>query len=36
VEDEIDYRTAVAAWDRHIESGKKLLKLEEVWRELGV
>ena len=36
VEDEIDYRTAVAAWDRHMESGKKLLKPEEVWRELGV
>ena len=36
VEDEIDYRTAVAAWDRHVKSGEKLLKPEDVWRELGV
>ena len=36
VEDELDYRTAVAAWDRHVKSGEKLLKPEEVWRELGV
>ena len=36
VDDEIDYRTAVAAWDRHVKSGEKLLKPEDVWRELGV
>jgi predicted transcriptional regulator len=36
VEDELDYRVAVAAWDRHVKSGAKLLKPEEVWRELGV
>jgi len=36
VEDELDYRVAVAAWDRHVKSGSRLLKPEEVWRELGV
>ena len=36
VEDEIDYRIATAAWERHVKSGAKLLKPEEVWRELGV
>lgn len=36
VEDELDYRAAVAAWDRHVKSGEKLLKPEDVWRELGV
>lgn len=36
VEDELDYRVVVAAWDRHVKSGAKLLKPEEVWRELGV
>ena len=36
VEDEIDYRTAAAAWDRHIKSGEKTLTGEEVWRALGV
>ncbi len=36
VEDELDARVADAAWERHIKSGSKLLKPEEVWRELGV
>lgn len=36
VEDELDYRLATAAWDRHVKSGEKLLKPGEVWRELGV
>lgn len=36
VEDEIDYRTAAAAWDRHVKSGDKLLRPEEVWRALGL
>jgi len=36
VEDELDYRLAVDAWDRHLKSGSKLMKSEEVWRELGV
>lgn len=36
VEDELDYRTAVAAWDRHMKSGEKLLKPAEVWRALGI
>lgn len=36
VEDEIDYRTAAAAWDRHVKSGEKTLTGEEVWRALGV
>ena len=36
VEDELDYRLVVDAWDRHVKSGAKLLKSEEVWRELGV
>ena len=35
VEDEIDYRTAVAAWDRQVKSGEKPLKPAELWRELG-
>jgi hypothetical protein len=36
VEDELDVRVADAAWERHLKSGSKLLKPEEVWRELGV
>lgn len=36
VEDERDARAGDAAWDRHLKSGSKLLKPEEVWRELGV
>jgi hypothetical protein len=36
IEDELDYRKATAAWERHVKSGKALLKPEEVWRELGV
>ena len=36
IEDELDYRKAVAAWDRHLKSGKRALKPEEVWRDLGV
>ncbi len=36
VEDEMDYRKATAAWERHVKSGKPSLKPEEVWRELGV
>jgi predicted nucleic acid-binding Zn ribbon protein len=36
VEDEIDYRTAAAAWDRHVKSGEKTLTGEEVWRAVGV
>ena len=36
VEDEIDYRTAVAAWDRQVKSGEKLLTGEEARRALGL
>jgi len=36
VEDELDARVGDAAWERHLRSGAKLLKPEEVWRELGV
>ena len=36
VEDELDYRTAVAAWDRHVKSGEKLLTGEEARRALGL
>ena len=36
VEDEIDYRTAAAAWYRHVKSGEKTLTGEEVWRAVGV
>ena len=36
VDDEIDYRTAVAAWDRHVKSGEKLLSGEEARRALGL
>ena len=36
VEDERDARIGDAAWERHLKSGKPLLKPEEVWRELGV
>jgi predicted DNA-binding protein len=36
VENELDYHVAVDAWNRHMKSGAKLLKSEEVWRELGV
>ena len=36
VEDELDYRVAVAAWDKHLKSGGKTLKAGEVWRELAV
>lgn len=36
VEDELDYRTAVAAWDRHVRSGEKLIKSKDVWRVLGI
>ncbi len=36
VEDELDYRTAVAAWDRHVKSGEKLLSGEEARRALGL
>ena len=36
IEDELDARVGDAAWERHLASGAKLLKPEEVWRELGV
>jgi len=36
VDDELDYRQAAAAWERHLQSGKPLLKSEEAWRALGV
>jgi predicted DNA-binding protein len=36
VEDELDYRTAVAAWERHLKSGEKLLTGEEARRALGL
>ena len=36
IENELDYRKAVAAWDRHLKSGKPALKPGEVWRDLGV
>ncbi len=36
VEDELDYRTAVTAWDRHVKSGEKLLSGEEARRALGL
>lgn len=36
VEDERDARIGDAAWERHLASGKRLLKPDEVWRELGV
>jgi len=36
VEDELDYRTAVAAWDRHVKSGEKLLSGGEARRALGL
>jgi hypothetical protein len=36
IEDEMDYRNATAAWERHVGSGKRSLKPEEVWRDLGV
>lgn len=36
VEDEIDYRTAAAAWDRHVKSGEKTLTGEEARRALGI
>ena len=36
IENELDYRKATAAWERHLKSGKPTLKPEEVWRGLGV
>lgn len=36
VENELDYRLADAAWQRHVKSGSKTIKSEEVWRELGL
>ena len=36
IEDELDYRRATEAWDRHVKSGRPSFKPEEVWRELGV
>ena len=36
IEDEIDARVGDAAWERHLQSGARLLKPEEAWRELGV
>lgn len=36
VEDELDARVGDAAWERHLKSGARSLKPEEVWRELGV
>lgn len=36
VEDAIDARDAAAAWERHVASGSKTIKSEDVWRELGL
>jgi uncharacterized protein (DUF1778 family) len=36
IDDELDYRNATAAWERHLRSGKPALKPKEVWRDLGV
>lgn len=36
VEDELDYRIAVGAWNRHVKSKTRLYTGEEVWRELGL
>jgi hypothetical protein len=36
IDDELDYRKASEAWERHLKSGKPTLKPEEVWRELGI
>ena len=36
VEDELDYRTAVAAWNHHVKNKTRLYTGEEVWRELGL
>ena len=36
VEDEIDYRIADAAWDRHLKHKPRLYTPEEVKRELGL
>ena len=36
LENEMDYRQASAAWERHLFSGKQTRKPEEVWRELGI
>lgn len=36
VEDELDYRIAVARWENHLKKKTKLFTGEEVWRELGL
>lgn len=36
VEDELDYRVAVARWENHLKHKTRLLTGEEVWRGLGV
>jgi predicted DNA-binding protein len=36
VEDELDYRTAVARWDHHVKHKTPLYTGEEVWRGLGL
>jgi len=36
VEDELDYRTAAAAWNRHRRDKTRLLTGDEVRRELGL
>ena len=36
VEDVVDARDAAKAWERHVASGAKTIKAEDVWRELGV
>jgi hypothetical protein len=36
VEDEIDYRVAVARWEHHVKHKTRLLTGEEAWRELGL
>jgi uncharacterized protein (DUF1778 family) len=36
VEDELDYRLADAAWQRHVKSGSRLYSSDEIKRELGL
>ena len=36
VEDELDYRVAVAAWDNHVKNKTRTYSSEEVKRELGL
>lgn len=36
VEDELDYRVAVAAWEEHVRTGARAYSSEEFKRELGL